>query len=557
MLQIRADTRRRASRASRAVALAIAIACLPTAGALGAASTIQQLAVPAYFDPALTPALWDRVVASPRGSIAVANPSSGPGAIADPAYLAVLERAHSAGVRVLGYVDAGFLGTTGRTTRGGSTSPADWIAQVEADVETWYRLYGAGLDGIFLDDEQNLCADAPAYEALETFIEQRHSGALVAANPGSPVPRCYESTADLLLTFEGDYAAYRDRFAGLDWTPSDPSKIWHVVYGATDPAATRDAIELSKRRGAGYVYVTDATVPNPYDALPSDWPDELAAVSSALTGPALMSVTDLGRPGAEPLVVAPRGTCGVPLDGAQANGAPSPCGPGAWPAIGSGDWVPLLRGAGGDTVELRFAQPVGEVKVSATTNLGLGLRTPDGTPVPNVEVLTPQAAQPTADRSVWRVTLPALDPRPMTFSVVAQDVYWTASFALGLSASAPAPPGGAPSAPPLAPPRPRPLAVTIGGVAQPTARAISLQLDASDAATLAVRIVGRKGATVARRTIRARRGRHWVKLPLAAGAHGPTRGASLRGQTVQVVVASRGSDARLRVTARRRVRARP
>lgn len=550
--------RRRGSRASSAAVLAVAIvAVLAASGTADASSTIQQVAIPAYFDPAVQPALWDRVVASPRGSIAVANPNSGPGAVADPAYLAVVARAHSAGVRVLGYVDTGFLGTTGRTTRSGSTSRADWAAQVEADVETWYRLYGADVDGIFLDDGQNACADASAYEALQTFVKQHHPGAFVAANPGSAVPRCYESTADLLLTFEGSYATYRDRFVGLDWTPSDPSRIWHVVHDAGDLAATKDAIELSKRRSAGYVYVTDGGGSNPYQALPSVWPDELSALGSALTGPASMSVTDPGQLGADPVVAAARGACDVPLDGAQANGAPSPCGPGAWPAMGGGDWAPLLYGAGGDTVELRFAQPVGEVKVSATTNFGFGLRTADGTPVPNVEVLTPQVAQPTADRSVWRVTLPPLDQRPMTLSVVAHDVYWTASFALGLSASAPPPAGGAPPAPPVAPARPRPFTVAIGGVAQPTVRAISLQLSASDAATLAVRVVGRKGRTLVWRTMRAQRGRHWVKLPLAASAHGRTRVMNLRGQTVQVLIAGRGHDARLRVTARRRVRRRP
>ena len=54
----------------------------------------------------------------------------------------------------------------------------------------------------------------------------------------------------------------------LDWVPSNPDKIWHIVYGASSSAEMGRAMELSKARNAGYIYVTDAGPPNPFGALP-------------------------------------------------------------------------------------------------------------------------------------------------------------------------------------------------------------------------------------------------------------------------------------------------
>ena len=42
------------------------------------------------------------------------------------------------------------------------------------------------------------------------------------------------------------------------------------------------AVKLSKARNAGYVYVTSASLPNPYDVLPSAlyWSNELADIGA-------------------------------------------------------------------------------------------------------------------------------------------------------------------------------------------------------------------------------------------------------------------------------------
>jgi hypothetical protein len=59
-----------------------------------------------------------------------------------------------------------------------------------------------------------------------------------------------------------------------------PSHFWHIIYGTPTASAVAQAVQLSRQRGAGYVYVTPDTLPNPYDTLPTAgyWSSELADI---------------------------------------------------------------------------------------------------------------------------------------------------------------------------------------------------------------------------------------------------------------------------------------
>jgi hypothetical protein len=54
-----------------------------------------------------------------------------------------------------------------------------------------------------------------------------------------------------------------------------------VIYGPRQ-SAIATAVQLSKARNAGYVYVTSASLPNPYEVLPSGlyWSSELADIGA-------------------------------------------------------------------------------------------------------------------------------------------------------------------------------------------------------------------------------------------------------------------------------------
>lgn len=256
--------------------------------------TVQSVAVPSYIHPLDTSGAWDRLVTTMPGAvgIAVANVMNGPGSAVSTDWTTVMQRARSAGAKVLGYVDTGYLGTTGQTTRSGSSQTGDWMDQVQADIDTWYALYGTLVDGILFDQAQSSCgptsgsnAWADMYAQLHQYQKTAHSESRTVLNPGMIVPQCFENAADTLITFESSYAAYAGAgYQDLNWVPQDPLKIWHLVYGATTSTQMQDAIARSKQHGAGYVYVTDDVLPNPWDTIPNlaYWQEELQLATAGM-----------------------------------------------------------------------------------------------------------------------------------------------------------------------------------------------------------------------------------------------------------------------------------
>jgi chitodextrinase len=278
-----------------------------TAAARPEVTTIaQQIAVPAYVNPLVDPDAWSRLAATNTAGLgfAVVNIINGPDYTPLDEWTSVFHNMSASGVQLVGYVDTGYLGTTGQRTRLGSTDPIDWMSQIQHDISTWYKFYGSSLTGIFFDQTQNACGPtaesnewADLYRRLSDEVERLHPGALTVLNPGIAVPQCYENAGDVIVTFEGSYGSYigdsasPNSYVPLTWTPVDPRKIWHIVYGASDAAMMSQVIKLSKTRSAGYVYVTDDVLANPYDTLPAAdyWAAEQAAVTTLPTNP--------GRPG--------------------------------------------------------------------------------------------------------------------------------------------------------------------------------------------------------------------------------------------------------------------
>jgi hypothetical protein len=299
VFSIRSILRTRPRRGAAALTAAAAALALAASGALSgqasAAAGVQHLAVPAYFNPsdAAGSGLWTQIdQAGSRVGIAVANPSNGPGTAADSGYASAVRNASAAGAKVLGYVDTGYFGTTGRTTRDGRTSVAAWTAQIDADVANWYAWYGSsGLAGIFFDDALGDCGSGDAHVNLYTGInsttKQAHPGAFTVDNPGSPAESCYASAADVLVMFENTYSVY-STWTAPDWELNygNPDKFWHLVYDTPTQSDMDNAVALSKQRDAGYLYVTPDDLPNPWDTLPTGayWSDELAEAGATGSG---------------------------------------------------------------------------------------------------------------------------------------------------------------------------------------------------------------------------------------------------------------------------------
>lgn len=81
-------------------------------------------------------------------SVLIANVYNGPGTEKAKSWASIIANATSHGKTVIGYVRTGYLGLSAPSgkfgdkpfkTQLGSSEIVDWIAQIQTDVDTWYR----------------------------------------------------------------------------------------------------------------------------------------------------------------------------------------------------------------------------------------------------------------------------------------------------------------------------------------------------------------------------------------------------------------------------------
>jgi hypothetical protein len=222
----------------------------------------QDVFVPAFF---YSGSIWEQAADSkPAPSVMILD-ISGLGAGDAPVahFQEVVRQEKAAGGTILGYSSTAF-----------GQRPA---AQVQADARNYKAWYG--VSGMFLDEVRGVPGQLPYYRELAAYIHRVIRGSVVWINPGTYPDQGYMSVADVVMAFEGEYAAYR----GLEvpgWAYDyQASRFAHTIYD-TPPSQVRSAISLSRSRNAGYVYVTDESGANPYNGLPSYWPDEDAAIAA-------------------------------------------------------------------------------------------------------------------------------------------------------------------------------------------------------------------------------------------------------------------------------------
>ena len=218
----------------------------------GAEMECRSALIPAYLPPDGLARIADRPV---RDRVVIFNPDNGPGATLDPAYLSAVAAEQRTGTRVLGYVHTGW----------GARDSAAVVADL-LRYRSWY-----GVDGVFFDETAHDAGALPYYAALAR--DARAAGLrIVALNPGTVPARGYFDAADIVVTFEGPYSSYAAALGSMPaWLSDVPRrKVAHLVYAADRARALRTITEGS----AGFVYATDASLPNPWDRLPA-YLDEL------------------------------------------------------------------------------------------------------------------------------------------------------------------------------------------------------------------------------------------------------------------------------------------
>ncbi|MCM1968983.1 MULTISPECIES: spherulation-specific family 4 protein [unclassified Streptomyces] len=213
-----------------------------------------MLLVPLYEHPADRPEYWERLIRSAgRLHSVVLNPASGPGEAPDERFAAVAERLRGAGVPVLGYADTDY----GRR-------PHAAVVQDLLRHRDWYAA-----DGTFLDQAAAGPEFLPHYRRL--VVAARAAGArTVVLNHGVHPHPGYAELADLLVTFEGPWDAYRDAAAVPPWTADHPAhRFCHLVYAVPPGAPAAELAErLAAQRGAGVHCAVPGTGAHPWGTLP-------------------------------------------------------------------------------------------------------------------------------------------------------------------------------------------------------------------------------------------------------------------------------------------------
>lgn len=233
-----------------------------------AATSTQSIAIPAYEYPTLT-ALWGAIdAAGSQIPFVIVNPASGPGTSANNDYTNRIATNTTEGIRSIGYVDTNYQ--------------ARPMADVMNDIDQWYALY-PGIQGIFFDrvsvvDDAALCYSAYAYN----YAKIKHTHDPVIQNFGTYTSPAYEPYGDIFVNAEMDHALYQTWILPTDGFQNNPaysSRFWHLIHttNSTDLGST---LTQTRNNNAGWVYITDDTMPNPYDTAPTYWNTELTSVAT-------------------------------------------------------------------------------------------------------------------------------------------------------------------------------------------------------------------------------------------------------------------------------------
>jgi hypothetical protein len=228
-------------------------------GALAQTSSPTGIIVPLYIYPG---ADWDALVKVKSNSsgvpiVAIVNPNSGVGKIKDPNYVTGIKKLKDAGIIVLGYVWTNY------------TNKSTFSAKAEIDkYKSWYAV-----NGIFLDGMSTAQGKEWYYRNLDTYAKSKGLGPTIG-NPGTTTRLSYFSTVDNIIVYEGSGTPSLTYLAG--WYSKTHAKNFSFL--AYRVATLDDVYVKESVKYAGYLYITNDGLNNPYDSLPSYLPHLVSVV---------------------------------------------------------------------------------------------------------------------------------------------------------------------------------------------------------------------------------------------------------------------------------------
>lgn len=199
----------------------------------------------------------------------VVNPASGPGASANGDYTATIDLFNGAGAYPIGYV------STARGTRN--------TQLVLDDIDAWYAYY-PGIRGIFLDEGPSDADDTPAiidkYKQYYARVKSKGSAHVCDLNPGTYVESILtyrQQIFDFIVTWENDvYPTETEALGGATSTAARNHDARYRVAIVHGRASLNDVTAIANLyRWFGMVFITQDTLPNPFDAS-TNYYDDLA-----------------------------------------------------------------------------------------------------------------------------------------------------------------------------------------------------------------------------------------------------------------------------------------
>ncbi len=205
-------------------------------------NTPEGLLIPLYKEDAT---LWNIVInLNAFHTTAIVNPDNGPGLAVDPFYQDVINKLILNGKTPIGYIYTNY----------GNRN----IGDVKADIDKWLTFY-PNIKGFFFDEVSDSIDKFSYYQEIYLYTKQK-GNYLVFFNVGTFPAIEYFSIADNIVVYEGDATGFNKELCNLF-----PEKSSFIVYNAD----INIMIDLMRNSSCLYKYITDDTLPDPYDSLPS------------------------------------------------------------------------------------------------------------------------------------------------------------------------------------------------------------------------------------------------------------------------------------------------
>lgn len=203
--------------------------------------------------------LWQQVIDAksrhPRVRFLVAiNPDNGPGSSQNPAFVEWTGRLRAAGIEdVLGYIPTNY----GREPQ---------CLKAACEMVDRYASWYPNVNGIMLDEMSSDAGKVSFYRQVEAYA-RRKGMTFIKGNPGTFAPEDYVAIMDNLSIVEGSVCPIREMLAIKTFGGKYPKSRFSVILHSL-PILNEDFVKMAKEY-VGYMYVTDDSGANPYNALPS------------------------------------------------------------------------------------------------------------------------------------------------------------------------------------------------------------------------------------------------------------------------------------------------